>query len=143
MFANAGSNRSYPEIGVRAGHHDLSHHGNAMAKQRQISQVNGYHMGLFAHLLKRMSHVIEGDATLLDNCLILYGSGIADGDRHDHRNLPIALFGGGGGTIDAGRHIRVRSGTPLTNLYCSLLDRVGAGVNRFADSNGRIKQLKL
>ncbi len=142
MFANAGSNRSYPQIGVRSGHHDLSHHGNAMAKQRKISQVNVYHMTLFFHLLDRMSKIVEGDSTLLDNSLILYGSGIADGDRHDHRDLPIALFGRGGGTIDPGRHIRLRVGTPLTNLYCSLLDRIGAGVDQFADSNGRIGQLK-
>jgi len=80
---------------------------------------------------------------LLDNSMILYGSGISDGNKHTHKNLPIAIFGRGGGTIDAGRHIRVRSGTPLTNLYCSMLNRVGAKVDSFSDSNGRIDQLKI
>lgn len=142
MFANAGSNRSYRDIGISGGHHNISHHGNSIAKQKQISQINCFHMQLFCHLLDRLSSVVEGDSTLLGNCLILYGSGIADGNRHDHRNLPIALFGNGGGTVVSGRHIRVRSRTPLTNLYCSMLDRVDAGVEKFSDSNGRIDQLK-
>ena len=143
MFANAGSNRSYREIGIKGGHHDISHHGNAIAKRRQISKINLFHMELFGHLLDRLSSIREGDSTLLDNSMILYGSGISDGNKHTHKNLPIAIFGRGGGTIDAGRHIRVRGGTPLTNLYCSMLDRVGAKVDTFSDSNGRIDQLKI
>lgn len=142
MFANAGSNRSYREIGIKGGHHDISHHGNAIAKQRQISKINRFHMGLFVHLLDRLSSIREGDSTLLDNSMILYGSGISDGNKHTHKNLPIAIFGRGGGTINAGRHIRVRGGTPLTNLYCSMLDRAGAKVESFSDSNGRIAELK-
>ncbi|MEM9411240.1 MAG: DUF1552 domain-containing protein [Planctomycetota bacterium] len=141
MFANAGSNRSYTELGIQDGHHDISHHGNSFAKTKKIGEINVYHMSLFSHLLERLENIEEGNGTLLDNCIILYGSGISDGDRHDHRNLPIALFGGGGGTIDPGRHIRVYAGTPLTNLYCSLLDRVGAKVDSFSDSSGRIDQL--
>ncbi len=143
MFANAGSNRSYREIGISGGHHDLSHHGKASAKMQQISQINCFHMELFGHLLERLDSIDEGDSTLLDNSIILYGSGIADGDKHDHRNLPIALFGRGAGSIDSGRYIQTRIGTPLTNLYCSLLDRVGAGVDKFADSNGRLDELSL
>ena len=143
MFANAGSNRSYREIGIRGGHHDISHHGGAMAKLKKISEINVYHMNLFSYLLDRLSNVQEGEGTLLDNCMLLYGSGIADGNRHDHKNLPIAIFGSGSGSIDTGRHIRVRSGTPLTNLYCSMLDRVGVEIESFSDSNGRIDQLSL
>ncbi len=143
MFANAGSNRSYREIGLKSGHHDVSHHGHSKSKQQQISKINTFHMQLFGHLLDRLSRIQEGDSTLLDNSIIVYGSGIADGNSHAHRDLPIAVFGKGGGSIDSGRHIQVRSGTPLTNLYCSLLDRVGASVDKFADSNGRIDQLSL
>lgn len=144
MFANAGSNRSYREIGISGGHHDISHHGNALAKQKKISEINVYHMSLMKHLLDRLSGIEEADGTtLLDHCMLLYGSGISDGNRHDHRNLPIAIFGGAGGTIDTGRHIQVRAKTPLTNLYCSMLDRMGASVDSFSDSNGRIKELNL
>ena len=142
MFANAGSNRSYPDLGIQSGHHDISHHGNSFAKTQKIGKINVHHMSLFAHFLERMDSIQESNGTLLDNSIILYGSGISDGDRHDHRNLPIALFGSGGGSIDTGRHLRVRARTPLTNLYCSMLDRVGAKVDSFSDSNGRIDELK-
>lgn len=143
MFANAGSNRSYRNLGISDGHHNISHHGGAFAKQKQISKINTYHAGLLGHLLDRLRNIKEGNGTLLDNCMVVYGSGIADGNSHNHRDLPIAMFGGGGGSIDTGRHIQVRSRTPLTNLYCSMLDRVGAGVENFSDSNGRIDQLKV
>jgi hypothetical protein len=143
MFANAGSNRNYPELGISSGHHDLSHHGGAVEKQKQISKINQYHVGLMGRLLDRLSEIKEGSGTLLDNCMIVYGSGIADGNSHAHKDLPIALIGSGGGTIDSGRLIRVRVGTPLTNLYCSMLDRMGINVESFSDSNGRIDDLKI
>ena len=143
MFANAGSNRSYRNLGISDGHHNISHHGGAYGKQKQIAKINKYHASLLGHLLDRLSAIKEGDGSLLDNCMVMYGSGIADGNSHNHKDLPIALFGSGGGSIDTGRHIQVRSGTPLTNLYCSMLDRVGAGVEKFSDSNGRIDQLKI
>ena len=143
MYANAGSNRSYREIGIRSGHHDISHHGNSAAKQKKIGEINKHHMLLMSHLLDRLEKIEEGNGSLLDNCMLLYGSGIADGNRHDHKNLPIAIFGGAAGKIDTGRHIRVRAGTPLTNLYCSMLDRMGAKVDSFSDSNGRIDELSI
>ena len=142
MFANAASNRSYRNLSISGGHHNISHHGNAYDKQQQISRINQYHASLAAHLIERLAKIREGSGTLLDNCMIVYGSGISDGNRHSHDDLPIALFGGGGGSIETGRHIRVRSGTPLTNLYCSMLDRVGAPVESFSDSNGVIRELK-
>ena len=132
MYANAGSNRAYTNLGIRAGHHTISHHGGAYEKQQKISQINTYHVSLMHHLLTRLSEIKEGDRSLLDNSMILYGSGIADGNSHRHKDLPIAMFGNGGGTIKSGRHIRVRSGTPLTNLYCSMLDRVGAKVEKLS-----------
>jgi hypothetical protein len=141
MYANAGSNRNYPNIGVNDGHHDLSHHGGARAKQDQISKINQYHMQLFGYWLDQLAKIREGDGSLLDNCMIVYGSGIADGNSHDHDNLPIALLGRGGGTVTSGRRLRVRPGTPLTNLYCSMLERMGAAVDKFADSTGTIEDL--
>ena len=142
MFANAGSNRSYRNLSISGGHHNISHHGNAFDKQQKISRINQYQAGLAAHLFDRLASIREGNGTLLDNCMILYGSGISDGNRHSHKDLPIALFGKGGRTIKTGRHIRVRSGTPLTNLYCSMLERVGAPVEKFSDSSGVIRELK-
>lgn len=141
MYANAGSNRSYRNLSVPDGHHNISHHGNSQEKQQQISKINQYHMSLAHHLISKLDSIKEGDGTLLDNSMIIYGSGIADGNSHSHDDLPIAMFGGGGGTIKTGRYIRCRVGTPLTNLYCSMLDRMGASVETFSDSNGKIEEL--
>jgi hypothetical protein len=143
MYTNAGSNRSYRNLGISDGHHDISHHGGSRPKLEQISKINQYHVSLLAYWLDRLGEIKEGDGTLLDHCMIVYGSGIADGNAHAHIDLPIALFGRAGGTITSGRQIRLRSGTPLTNLYCSMLDRVGAGVEKFSDSNGRVDSLKV
>jgi len=142
MYANAGSNRSYRNLAIREGHHTISHHGKSKEKQAKISKINTYHMTLANHFLERLDSIKEGNRTLLDNSMILYGSGIADGNSHRHKDLPIAVFGSGGGSIKTGRFIRQRVGTPLTNLYCSMLDRVGAKVESFSDSNGTIKDLK-
>ena len=141
MFANAASNRAYTNLSIKDGHHNISHHGNARAKQQKISEINTFHMTLMNHFLKRLDSIPEGDGTLLDNSMVLYGSGIADGNTHSHKNLPIAMFGSGGGAIETGRHIQLRSGTPLTNLYCSMLNRVGAPVKKFSDSNGTVKEI--
>ena len=142
MYANAGSNRAYRNLSIRDGHHNISHHGNARDKQQKISKINTFHTTLFRHLLERLDTVDEGDGSLLDNCMIMYGSGIADGNSHSHKDLPIALFGNAGGTIKTGRHIQLRSGTPLTNLYCSMLKRIGAPVKKFSDSSGVVKELR-
>jgi hypothetical protein len=142
MYANAGSNRSYRNLSIRDGHHNISHHGNSRDKQQKISKINTFHTTLFRHLLERLDGIDEGGGSLLDNCMIMYGSGIADGNSHSHKDLPIALFGNGGGTIKTGRHIQLRSGTPLTNLYCSMLERIGAPVKKFSDSNGVVKELR-
>ncbi len=142
MYANAGSNRSYRNLSIREGHHSISHHGKSKEKQQKISKINQYHMSLAHHLISKLDSIQEGNGTLLDNCMVVYGSGIADGNAHAHDDLPIAMFGGGGGTIKTGRYIRMRTGTPLTNLYRSMLERVGAPVEQFSDSNGTIEELK-
>jgi len=139
MYSNEGSNRSYPEIGVSDGHHDLSHHGNSSDKQAKISQINRFHVQLLGHLLERLDGVQEGDRSLLDQCLVLYGSGLGDGNRHNHDDLPIAVFGSGGGAVQTGQHLVLPTDTPLTNLYRSLLEAAGAGVESFSDSTGLLE----
>ena len=139
MYANEGSNRSYPEIGVRAGHHELSHHGRDAEKQAQISKINRFHLGLLAEFLKKLDAVKEGDGSLLHSAMIMYGSGLCDGDRHNHDNLPIVLIGRGGGTISAGCHRRYPKETPLTNLYLAMLDRMGVVMPKFSDSTGKLE----
>jgi hypothetical protein len=141
VFANDGSNRSYRPIGVPEGHHDLSHHGGNKEKQEKIRTINRFHITQLAHLLEKLKTVKEGDGTLLDNCMILYGSGIGDGNRHNHDHLPILLAGKGGGTLKTGRHLRYQQETPLTNLFLSMLDRVGAPADSFGDSTGRLESL--
>ena len=128
MYLNEASNRSYPEIGVRAGHHELSHHGGNATKQAQISKINRYHLGLLAEFLRKLDAVREGDSTLLESAMIIYGSGLSDGNRHNHDDLPILLAGRGGGSIPGGRHLRYPKDTPLTNLYLAMLDRMGVAM---------------
>jgi Protein of unknown function (DUF1552) len=141
VLANEGSNRAYKEIGVTDGHHQISHHGNDPEKLAKLSKINRLHMEGFAYLLKKLDAVKENGVSLLDNCMLVYGSGNSDGNRHNHDNLPILLLGKGGGTIRSGRHIRYQRETPLTNLYLSMLDRVGASVPSFGDSTGRLPRL--
>jgi len=141
MYTNAGSNRSYPQVGVNAGHHNLSHHGNDREKQEKIAKINRYHVQLLSYLIDKLATTKEGEGTLLDNCMVMYGSGIGDGNRHNHDNLPIVLLGRGGGTIEPGRHLEYPRNTPLTNLYRSMLERVGAPVDEFSDSTGTLENL--
>ena len=138
MYSRAGSNRNYKEIGVSDGHHDLSHHGGNETKLNKIAKINHYHMTQFAYFLERMSSIQEGEGTLLDNSMIVYGSGLSDGNRHNNENLPVLLAGRGGGTIEPGRHIKFRTETPMANLFLSLLDRMGTSAERVGDSTGRL-----
>jgi hypothetical protein len=138
-FANDGSNRSYKSIDVGDGHHDLSHHGRNPDKQAKIKKINIHHAEQLAYLLSKMKAVKEAnDTTLLDNIMLVYGSGIGDGDRHNHDDLPMLLIGGGGGTIKSGRHLKYATNTPLMNLYLALFERMGAGTQRFGDSTGTL-----
>jgi hypothetical protein len=140
-FANEGSNKSYPEIGVNEGHHELSHHGHDPEKIRKVREINRFHIAQFAHLLTRLKSIPEGDGTLLDHCMIAYGSGNSDGDRHNHDDLPILLAGRGGGTIKTGRHIALAGETPVTNLWASMLDRMDVRVPFLGDSTGTLSVL--
>ena len=106
-----------------------------------ISKINRYHVTFFAKFLDRLKSFREGDATVLDDCMVLYGSGIGDGNRHNHDELPILLAGRGGGTLKSGRHVRYDKNTPLTNLYRSMLGRMGAAQESFSDSTGALNGL--
>ncbi|MFO0901067.1 MAG: DUF1552 domain-containing protein [Pirellulales bacterium] len=142
MFANDGSNKNYPQIGVSDGHHDLSHHGRDAEKQAKIAKINRFHMEQFAYLVGKLKSIPEGDGTLLDHVMLCYGSGLSDGDAHNHNDLPVLLVGGGNGTLQPGRHVRYADNTPMANLFLSLLERMGASVERFGDSTGRLKGLE-
>lgn len=137
MLAGEGSNRAYPLVGVAEGHHDLSHHGRNKEKCAKLQKIDQFHIEQFAYFLNRLESVKEGSTSVLDQTMILYGSGIGDGDRHNHDNLPILLAGLGGKTIQSGRHLKV-SPTPLNNLFVSMLDRLGARTESIGDSTGRL-----
>ena len=141
VYANEGSNRSYRFIDVPEGHHDLSHHAGNKEKLDKILKINQFHMRQFAYMLGKLKAVKEGEATLLDNCMIAYGSGNGDGNRHNHDNLPIVLAGKGGGTLKTGRHVRYPRETPLTNLWLGMLDRMGVHADSLGDSTGKLESL--
>ncbi len=141
LFANEGSNRSYGFLDVPEGHHELSHHGGDAAKHAKIRKINRFHVELFAEFLARLKAVPEGDGTLLDHAMIVYGSGIGDGNRHNHDHLPILLAGSGCGTIRPARHVDHGGKTPLNNLYLSMLDRMDAPAESLGDSTGRLGEL--
>jgi hypothetical protein len=141
VLNNEGSNKPYPFIGVREGHHDLSHHGNDPAKKAKIRDINKFHVEQLAYLLTKLQSIPEGDGTLLDHTMLVYGSGNSDGNAHNHDDLPILLAGGGGGTIQSGRHIRYPKETPLANLWLALLDRMDVQLPYLGDSTGVLSGL--
>jgi hypothetical protein len=128
-----------PRVGDDSGH--ASHHGRDAEKQDKISKINQFHIQLLAHLLEKLSSVQEGERRLLDQCLLVYGSGLGDGNRHNHNDLPIVTFGGGGGAVKTGRHLKFAENTPLTNLYVSMLNMFGAATSKFSDSTGQLDGL--
>lgn len=141
MYSNAGSNRTYPQVEVSEGHHSLSHHGNDAGKLAKISRINRYHVTLLGHFLDRLAAIQEPNGSLLDNCLVMHGSGLGDGNRHNHDDLPIALFGKGGGAFKTGQHLVFPKDTPLTNLYRGMLAAAGAEVDAFGDSTGLLSEV--
>ncbi|MBI3880649.1 MAG: DUF1552 domain-containing protein, partial [Verrucomicrobia bacterium] len=141
QLARETSNRTYPEIGVPDPHHPLSHHGNDPSKLTKLAKINLFHTTQFAYFIAKLKATKEGAGSLLDNCMVVYGSGLADPNRHAHHDLPILLAGGGGGTIKPGRHVKYESMTPMTNLYLSLLERIGVNAPRLGDSTGKLGQL--
>src|SRR5947209_10686435 len=141
QLARETSNRTYPEIGVPDPHHPLSHHGNDPDKIARMAKINQFHVSLFAEFLGKLKATPEGNGTLLDHSLYLYGSGIGNPNVHDHTNLPILVAGGSATGMKGGRHIKYAKPTPLANLHLTLLDKVGVHLDKFADSQGKLDEL--
>jgi hypothetical protein len=141
MFANEGSNRSYKMVGVTDGHHEMSHHQRTPEKLEALKKINNFHVTQLAYILNKMDSIKEGDRTLLDNSMVVYGAGICDGDRHNHDDLPLLLAGLGGGKIKSGRHLKFDSSTPMTNLFLSMADKMNIPVESIGDSTGKLIQL--
>ncbi len=141
MLGREGSMRVYPEIGIPDPHHPLTHHRNNPDWIEKVTQINCLHTELFAYFLKKLQSTPDGDGSLLDHSMIVYGSGLSDGNRHSHEDLPVLLAGRGDGSLKPGRHIVYPSGTPITNLYLTLLDRVGVHPEEIGDSTGKVDHL--
>ena len=135
------SNRTYPEIGVPEPHHPTSHHGGDPEKIAKIAKINTYHVSLFSDFVQKMKATPDGEGSLLDHTVYLYGSGMGNPSIHDHENLPILVAGGAAAGLSGGRHIRFEKGTNLANLHLTLLDRVGVELGSFMDSTGKIEDL--
>src|SRR5688572_17685612 len=141
QLARETSNRTYTEIGVPDPHHPLTHHGNDPEKIARMAKINAFHVSLFAYFLEKLKSTPEGNGSLLDHVLYLYGSGMGDPNVHDHVNLPILVAGGGAGRLKGARHIKYAEPTPLANLHLTLLERVGVRMDAFADSKGKVDEL--
>jgi hypothetical protein len=141
QLARETSTRTYPEIGVSDPHHPLTHNGGNPEKLSKVALINAFHVSLFAGFLEKLKATPDGDGSLLDHSIYLYGSGMGNPDVHDHVNLPILVAGGGAGKMKGGRHIRYAEPTPLANLHLTLLDKVGVRLDSFADSQGKVKEL--
>ena len=135
------SGRTYPEVGVPDPHHPLSHHGNDPEKVEKISRINRFHVSLFAEYLGKLKSTADGNGSLLDHTVLLYGSGMGNPSTHDHENLPILVAGGSACGVKGGRHVKYEQGMPLANLHLTLLHRVGVYLDSFGDSNGKVEDL--
>ena len=138
MLGREESTRTYPEIGVPEPHHPVSHHQNRPEPLEKLARINKLHMKLFAHFLDKLKSISDGDGSLLDNSVFMYGAGLSNSDVHYHHDLPILLAGGGGGQIKGGRHVKYPIETPLANLHVTVLDKLGISIDRLGDSSGRL-----
>jgi hypothetical protein len=141
MLTREGSSRTYREIDLPEAHHPLTHHRGDPEMIEKVYRINRYHTGLFAEFIAKMAATPDGDGSLLDHSMIVYGAGLADGNRREHVNLPVMILGGACGTIKTGRHLRLAGKTPINNLYVSMLDRMGVPVESLGDSTGPLREL--
>jgi hypothetical protein len=141
MMAREGSNRSYREIGIPDGHHSVTHHQNDPEKIAKTQKIDELHVKAFSYLVKRLNETQDGEGTLLDHTMLLYGSSIRDGNVHDHHDLPLVLVGGNSVNIKGGRHVRYKAETPMNNLLVTMLDKVGVPTETLGDSTGKVDQL--
>ena len=143
LITREGSLRPYRELDIPDGHHPLTHHRNQPELMEKVRKINEYHVQQFASFIGRIKGVRDGDASLLDNCMIVYGAGLSDGNAHLHEDLPTLLVGRGGGSIRTGRRILARRETPMCNLFLSMMERMGVRADRFGDSTGRFDGLDI
>lgn len=141
MMAREGSNRAYREIHVPEAHHSITHHRNEPDLIEKVTQVNCYHMEQFAYFLGKLKGIADADGTLLDHTMVLYGSGLSDGNHHSHVELPIVLAGGRAAGFKGGRHVQYANKTPLNNLYLTMLDRMGVPAETLGDSTGKVTEI--
>ena len=141
QLARETSTRTYPEAGVSEPHHPLTHHGNNPEKIAKVAKINAFHVSLFAGFLEKLKATSDGNGSLLDHTLCLYGSGMGNPNVHDHTNLPILVAGGAAGSMKGGRHIKYHEPTPLANLHLTLLEKVGIQLESFGDSRGKVGEL--
>jgi hypothetical protein len=143
MIGREGSTRAYPEIGIPDGHHPLTHHRGQEELMEKVAQINTYHVEQFAKWVGKLKNVKEGDGTLLDNSMIVYGAGLADGNKHSHEDLPTVMAGRGGSKFVTGRSIVYRKETPMCNMFLTMMDRMGVPTEHFGDSSGPLEGLDL
>lgn len=143
LVTREGTSRSYREIGIPDGHHPLTHHRNDPALMEKVTQINTYHVQQFAGWVEKLKSIPDGDGKLLDNCMIVYGAGLCDGNRHNHEDLPTLIAGRGGNYIKPGRRVVVRRETPMSNMFLTMMDRMGVQADHFGDATGRLNGLDL
>ena len=141
LLALEQSPRAYPEIGIPEAHHGLTHHQGDKDRIAKVTEINCFHIKQFAYLLEKLKSTPDGDGTLLDHVMVTYGSGLSDGNAHDHANLPLVLAGRGCGTLRPGRHVRYPDETPMANLFVAMLDRMGVPAETLGDSRGELGYL--
>jgi hypothetical protein len=141
MIGRESSGQTFPEFGIREAHHALSHHSNDPAKLEKLTKINTYHMTLFAQFVEKLRSIPDGDGSLLDHVMMVYGCGMSDGNAHDPLNLPILLVGGGAGSLRSGRNIQFAKDTPLSNLHITMLDKFGLPIEKMYDSTGTLGEL--
>jgi hypothetical protein len=141
QLARETSTRTYPEIGVPDAHHPTTHHNNDPEKMAKVAKINAFHVSLFAYFLEKLKATPDGQGSLLDHSVYLYGSGMGNPNLHDHVNLPILVAGGAAGNLKGGRHLKYEQPVPLANLHLTLLEKAGVHLDKFADSNGLVKEL--
>jgi len=143
LITREGTSRAYRELGISDGHHPLTHHRNQLDMMEKVSQINEYHIQQFATWIGKLKEVKDGDGSLLDHCMIVYGAGLSDGNRHLHEDLPTIIVGKGNGTIRGGRRVVYRRETPMCNLFLSMMDRMGVHMDHFGDATGRLEGVDL
>jgi len=139
MYARDTSGSVYPQSGVREGFHVASHHSNSRANMDRFALINQYHVQMLAYFLEKLKSTQDGDGSLLDHSMVLYGSSMSNGNQHDHDPLPIILAGGGSGQLKGGRHVQTKPHTPMSNLLLSVLDKLGVRQNQHGDSTGKLE----